>query len=146
MQPKKPVRHTVSILTRRKRMWFSHLCNVVMSNPTGTKSAAEMPTIYTPYLKKIDPANSRHEQPKVKFILFDFFSSFYTLANLAIKRESILRSSWNLEHIKGLLSASLYQFWLESDKDLQSYDWFFALKKLKICHAYRLNCWLKLGM
>ena len=39
MQPKKPARHTVKILTGRKKTEFSHLCNS-LGDLTGTKIAA----------------------------------------------------------------------------------------------------------
>ena len=43
VRPKKPARHTVSILTGRKITSFSHNCISVISYPIGTKFAAELP-------------------------------------------------------------------------------------------------------
>ena len=62
--------------------------------------------VYSPNLKKIDPAYPKKQcMSDQNFILMpaDYFSSFRTLANLAIKCKFILRSNWKLVHIKGLL-------------------------------------------
>ena len=43
VRPKKPAHHTVSILTGRKKMQFSHLCSFVIPYPIGTKFSGDVP-------------------------------------------------------------------------------------------------------
>ena len=43
MRPKNPARHTVGILTGRKKTSFSHLCISVIPYPIGTKLAIQFP-------------------------------------------------------------------------------------------------------
>ena len=60
VRPKKSARHTMSILTRRKKMQLSHLCSSMIPYPIGTKFARCRPVrgVYIPNLKKIAPAIS----------------------------------------------------------------------------------------
>ena len=43
VQPKKPVHHTVGILTGRKKTSFSHLCISVIPYPIGITFTTELP-------------------------------------------------------------------------------------------------------
>ena len=52
MRSKKPARHTVSILTGRKKTRFSHVCSSVILHLIGTSFAAEVPARWaTPHTK-----------------------------------------------------------------------------------------------
>ena len=82
MWPKKPARHTLGILTGRKKTSFSHFCISVIPYPIGTKFATELPasqeSLYLPNLKEIAPAISEIRAAKV-LIFFSFFLSIFLL-------------------------------------------------------------------
>ena len=95
--PKKPVHHTVGILTGRKKMSFSHLCISVIPYPIGTKFPTELPTCRRSLHTKLEGNHYCHFRDTSCQSL-DFFSSFFssscfhTLAKIAIKYKCILQS------------------------------------------------------
>ena len=101
MRPKKPSFHTVGILTGRHKAWFS-LWGV------STKFFVEIPFplhMYANPNTKFETYRACQSQDTCKwakfhFNFFSFFHLFAYFAFLAIKCESILRSRWNLVHIK----------------------------------------------
>ena len=109
VRSKKPARHTVSILTGRKKMHFSHLCSSVIPYPIGTKFATDVPASYGSLHIKCEEIRSSHfrDTSEQKFVLI---SSFFLLllhfahfAKSAIKHECVLQSGCNLAHLKGSL-------------------------------------------
>ena len=80
MRPKKPARHTISILTGRKKTQLSHLCSSVIPYPIGTKFATDVPTSYGSLHTKFEEYRSSHlrdtsEQNFGNFFIFFSFSS-----------------------------------------------------------------------
>ena len=76
MQPKKPARHTVSILTGRKKTSFSHLCSSVIPYPIGTKFATELPASQGSLHSKFEGNRSSHFH-NTSCQSFDFFLHFF---------------------------------------------------------------------
>jgi len=120
----------------RKRDFHIYVCNSVICNPIRAKFVAEMPGESTHQIWRKSTLPIPRYNPNLHFSAFLCFFISHTCKFLAIKHECILRSNWNLVHIKGLLRC-ICVFWLEANEDLQSYDWFFCIKRW---HAYRVNC------
>ena len=78
VRPKKPERHTVGILTGRKKMSFSHFCISVIPYPIGTKVATELPTSQGSLHTKFEGNCASHFQDTSCQSL-DFFSCFFFL-------------------------------------------------------------------
>ena len=76
MRPKKPARHTVSILTGRTKMSFSHLCISVITYLIGTKFATQLPASQGSLHSKSEGNRSSHFRD-TSFQSFVFFSSFF---------------------------------------------------------------------
>ena len=86
MRPKKPARHTVSILTGRTKTSFSHLCISVITYPIGTKLATELPASQGSLHSKLEENRSSHFrdtscQSFVFFLPFFFFVFSHTCKN-----------------------------------------------------------------
>ena len=75
MRPKKPARHTVGILTGRKKTSFSHFCISVIPYPIGTKFSTELPSSQGSLHTKFEGNRSSHFRD-TSCQSFDFFSSF----------------------------------------------------------------------
>ena len=77
MRPKKPARHTVSILTGRTKTSFSHLCISVITYLIGTKLATQLPASQGSLHSKFEGNRSSHfrdtKLPKFRFFFFVFF-------------------------------------------------------------------------
>ena len=78
MRPKKPARHTVSILTGRTKMSFSHLCISVITYLIGTKFATQLPVSQGSLHSKFEGNRSSHFRD-TSCQNFVFFSSFFFL-------------------------------------------------------------------
>ena len=80
MRPKKPARHTVSILTGRTKTSFSHLCISVITYLIGTKFATQLPaslgSLHSKF-EEIAPAISEIRAAKVSFFFLRFFFVFF---------------------------------------------------------------------
>ena len=85
MRPKKPARHTVSVLTGRTKTSFSHLCISVITYLIGTKFVTQLPAsakgVYIPNLKEIAPAISEIRAAKVSFFFLRFFFFFFVFSH-----------------------------------------------------------------
>ena len=80
MRPKKPARHTVSILTGRKKTSFSHFCISVIAYPIETKFAAELLVSRRPTLKR-----GSGETVYKKFELWNvYWMMFYVLRKCTV--------------------------------------------------------------
>ena len=76
MRPKKPARHTVSILTGRTKTSFSHLCISVITYLIGTKFATQLPASQGSLHSKFEGNRSSHFRD-TSFQSLVFFSSFF---------------------------------------------------------------------
>ena len=81
MRPKKPARHTVSILTGRTKTSLSHLCISVITYLIGTKFATQLPASKGSLHSKFEGNRSSHFrdtscQSFVIFLRFFFFFVF----------------------------------------------------------------------
>ena len=76
MRPKKPARHTVGILTGRKKTSFSHFCISVIPYPSGTKFTTELPASQGSLHTKFEGNLSSHFRD-TSCQSFDFFSSCF---------------------------------------------------------------------
>ena len=92
MRPKKPARHTVSILTGRTKTSFSHLCISVITYLIGTKFATQFPASQGSLHSKFEGNRSSHFrdtscQSFVFFLRFFFFFVFsHTCKNCCNKQ------------------------------------------------------------
>ena len=77
---KKPVRHTVGILTGRKKMSYSHFCISVIPYPIGTKFATELPASQGSLHTKFEGNRSSHFRD-TSCQSFDYFSSFFSYSS-----------------------------------------------------------------
>ena len=76
-------RHTMSILTGRKKPSFSHLCISVIPYPIGTKFATELPASQgSPHSKFEGNRSSRFQDTSCQS--FNFFSQFFFFVFLHI--------------------------------------------------------------
>ena len=82
MRPKKPARHTVSILTGRTKTSFSHLCISVITYLIGTKFATQLPASQGSLHSKFEGNRSSHFQD-MSCQSFVFFSSFFFSSSLS---------------------------------------------------------------
>ena len=89
VRPKKRARHTVSILTGRKKMQFSHLCSSVIPYPIGTTFATDVSASYGSLHTKFEENRSSHfrDTSEQNFVLISWFfsSSFRTLRKIRHK-------------------------------------------------------------
>ena len=78
MRPKKPARHTVSILTGRTKTLFSHLCISVITYLIGTKFATQLPASQGSLHSKFEGNRSSHFRD-TSYQNFVIFSSLFFL-------------------------------------------------------------------
>ena len=78
MRPKKPARHTVSILTGRTKTSFSHLCISVITYLIGIKFATQLPASQGSLHSKFEGNRSSHfrDTSFQSFVFFFFFFVF----------------------------------------------------------------------
>ena len=76
MRPKKPARHTMSILTERKKKSFSHLCISVIPYSIGTKFATEFSASKGSLHSKLEGNRSIHFRD-TSCQSFAFFLGFF---------------------------------------------------------------------
>ena len=114
MRPKKPARHTVSILTGRKKTQYTHLCSSVIPNPIGTKFATYVPASYGSLHTKFEENRSSHfrDTSEQMFVLISSFfssssSSFRTLRKIYHKTRMRTRIGLNCGTLEGLIKADL---------------------------------------
>ena len=84
MRPKKQARHTVSILTGRKKTSFSHLCisvSLIRLEPNLLQSCRPARGVYIPNLKEIAPAISEIRAAKVSIFFLRFIYFFFVFSH-----------------------------------------------------------------
>ena len=147
MRPKKPARHTVSILTGRKKTQFSHLYSSVIPYPIGTKFATDVPASYESLHTKLEESRSSHfrDTSEQNFVLISSFfssstSSFRTLRKSRHKtrmRAPIWLKSGTLE---GLIKADLSTNFGRNPMDIHGVMIDYSRKiRSKVCHAHRVT-------
>ena len=146
MRPKKPARHTVSILTGRKKTQFSHLCSSVIPYPIGTKFARDLPPSKGSLYTKCEENRSSHyrDTSEQNFILISsFFSSSSSVRTLRKIRHKTRMRAWiglKFGTLKGLIKADLRINFGRNPMNIHGVMTDYLRKiSSKVCHAYRVN-------
>ena len=142
MWPKKPVCHTVSILTGRKKTQFSHLCSSVIPYPIGTKfAAASYGSLHT----KFEENRSSHcrdtsEQNFVLISSFFFLLLLLHFAHFANKTRMHAPIGLKFGTLEGLIKADLSTNFGRNSMDIHGVMIDYLRKiRSKVCHAHRVN-------
>ena len=134
----------VSILTRRKKTQFSHLCSSVIPYPIGTKFAREVPANKGSLHTKFEENRSSHFQDtsEQNFVLISSFfsSSFRTLRKIRHKTRMRARIGLKFGTLKGLIKADLCTNIGRNPMNIHGVmtDYLRTIRS-KVCHAYRVN-------
>ena len=148
MRPKKPARHTVSILTGRKKTQLSHLCSSVIPYPIGTKVAGDVPPSLGSLHTKFEENRSSHfrDMSEPNFVLISSFfsssssSSFRTLRKIRHKTRMRARIGLKFGTLKGLINADLRTNFGRNPMNIHGVITDYLRKiRSKVCHAYRVN-------
>ena len=145
MRPKKPARHTVSILTGRKKTQFSHLCSSVIPYPIGTKFATDVLASYGSLHTKFEETRSSHfrDTSEQHFVLISsFFSStsFRTLRKIRHKTRIRAPIGLNFGTLEGTIKADLSTNFGRNPMNIHGVMTDYVHKiRSKVCHAYRVN-------
>ena len=145
MQPKKPARHTVSILTGRKKVSFSHLCISVIPYPIGTKFATELPASLGSLHSKFEGNRSSHF-PRYELPKFRFFSSscFRTLAKNCYNTQMRTPIALTFGTQKGSPTANpSIKFGANPMNGSGGMTDYSRKTRSICCHAYRVNCFME---
>ena len=143
MRPKKPARHTVSILTGRKKTQFSHLCSSVIPYPIGTKFATDVPASYGSLHTKFEENWSSHFRDTSEqnvILISSFSSSFHTLRKFCHKTRMSTRIGLKFGTLEGLIKADLSTNFGRNPMNIHGVMTDYVRKiRSKVCHAYRVN-------
>ena len=132
MRPKKPARHTVSILTGRTKTSFSHLCISVITYLIGTKFATQFPASQGSLHSKFEGNRSSHfrDTSYQSFVfsssLFFFFVFSHTCKN-CYNKQTRTPIALKFGTQKGSPKANpSIKLWYKSDEWFRSYDRLFV--------------------
>ena len=145
VRPKKPARHTVSILTERKKTQFSHLCSSVIPYPIGTKFATDVPASYGSPHTKFEEHRSSHfrDTREQNFVLISSTfssSSFRTLCKIRHKTRMRTQIGLKFGTLEGLIKADLSTNFGRNPMNIHGVMTDYVRKlRPKVCHAYRVN-------
>ena len=146
MRSKKPARHTVSILTGRKKTQFSHLCSSVIPYPIGTKFATDVPVSYGSLHTKFEENRYSHfwDTSEQNFVLISSFSSstssFRTFRKIHHKTRMRAPIGLKFGTLEGLIKANLSTNFGRNPMNIHRVMTDYVRKiRLKVCHAYRVN-------
>ena len=145
MWPKKKARHTVSILTRRKKTQFLHLFSSVIPNLIGTKFAREMQASKGSPHTKFEENRSSHfrDTSKQNFVLISLFfssTSFRTLHKIYHKTRMHGRIRLKFGTLKGLIKVDFHTNIGRNTMNIHRGMTNYLRKiRLKVCYAYRVN-------
>ena len=148
MRPKKPPRHTASILTGRKKSQFSHLCSSVITYSIGTKFATDVPASYGSRHTTFEENRSSHfrDTSEQNVVLISSFissstSSFRTLRKIRHKTQMRAPIGLNFGTLEGLIKADLStNFGGRNPMDIHRVMIDYSRKiRSKVCHAHRVN-------
>ena len=139
------MRHTVSILTGRKKTQFSHLCSSVIPYPIGTKFTTGVPASYGRRHTNFEENRSSHfrDTSEQTFVLISsFFSStsFRTLRK--IRHKTRMRAPIGLKFgtLEGLIKADLSTNFGRNPMNIHRVMIDYSRKiRSKACHAHRVN-------
>ena len=137
----------VSILKRRKKTQFSHLCSSVIPYPIGTKFAREVPASKGSLHTKFEENRSSHfrDTSKQNFVLISSFfssstSSFRTLRKIRHKTRMRPRIGLKFGTLKGLIKADLCTNFGRNPMNIHGVMTDYLRKiRSKVCHTYRVN-------
>ena len=140
MRPKKPARHTVSILlTGRTKTSFSHLCISVFTYRNGTKFATQLPASQGSLHFKFEVNRSSHFRD-TSCQSFVFSSSFRTLAKIAITSKTRTLIALKLGTQKGSPKANpSIKFGTNPMNGSEVMTDYSRKTRSIFCHAYRVN-------
>ena len=139
MRPKKPVRHTVSTLTGRKKTSYSHFCISVIPYPIETKFAAELPASQGSLHSKFEGNHSSHSRDtsSQSFVFFLVFS--YTCKN-SYKTQTHTLIAFKFGTKKGTPKANPSIEFGANPMNGSGIMTDYSRKTRSICcHAYRVN-------
>ena len=147
MRPKKPARHTVSILTGRKKTQFSHLCSSVIPYPIGTKIATDVPASYGSLHTKFEEnwySHFRDTSEQNVVLISSFFSSstssFRTFRKIHHKTRMRAPIRLTFGTLGGLIKADLSTNFGRNPMNNHGVMTDYVRKiRSKFCHAYRVN-------
>ena len=145
MRSKKLARHTVSILTGRKKTQFSHLCSSVIPYPIGPKFAIDVPASYGSLHTKFEDNRSSHfrdtSEQNFVFNLFVFSSTLFRTFR-KIRHKTRMRAPIGLKFgtLEGLIKADLSTNFGRNPMDIHGVMIDYSRKiRSKVCHAHRAN-------
>ena len=135
----------VSILTKRKKTQFSHLCSSVIPYPIGTKFARDVPASKGSLHTKFEENRSSHfrDTSEQHFVLISWFfssTSFRTLRKIRLKTRMHARMGLKFGTLKGLIKADLRTNVGRNPMNIHGVMIDYLRKiRSKVCHAYRVN-------
>ena len=146
MRPKNLARHTVSILTGRKKTSFSHLCISVIPYPIGTKFATELPASQGCLHSKFEGNHLSHFRDTscqmfdyFFFVVFFFFVFSHTCKNYyktQTRAPIALKFGTQKGRPKANLSINLGANPLNGSGVMTDYS---RKTRSICCHTYRVN-------
>ena len=146
MRPKKLVRHTVSILTGRKKTQFSHLCSSVIPYPIGTTFATDVLASCGSLHTKFEENRSSHfrDTSEQNFVLLSSFysssTSFRTLRKIRHKTRMCTPIGLKFGTLEGLVKADHSTNFGRNPMNIHGGMTDYVRKiRSKVCHAYRVN-------
>ena len=147
MRPKKPARHTVSILTGSKKTSFSHICILVIPHPNLLKSCPPARGVYIPNLKEITQAISEIRVAKVWFFSSFFFLFFFVFLHTCkncYKMQMRTPIALQFGTQKGSTKANpSIKFGANPVNDSGVMTDYSRKTRSICCHAYRVNCFME---
>ena len=147
MRPKNLARHTVSILTGRKKTQFSHICSSVIPYAIGTKFATNVPASDGSLHTKCEENRSSHfrDTSEQNFVLISSFfssssSSFRTLRKICYKTRMPTRIGLQFGTLEEIIKADLSTNFGRNPMNIHGVMTDYVRKiRSKVCHAYRVN-------
>ena len=141
MLPKKPARHTMGILTGRKKMSFSHLCILVIPYPIGTKFATELSASQGSLHTQFEGNCSSHFRDTSRQSFNFFFFVFSHTCKNCYKMQMCTPIALQFGTQKGSPNANpsiKFGANLMNGSGVMT-DYSHKTRSI-CCHAYRINC------
>ena len=145
MRPKKPARHTVSILTGRTKTSFSYLCISVITYLIGTKFVTQLPASQGSLHSKFEGNRSSHfrDASCQSFVFFFFFVFSHTCKNCYNKQTRTpiaLKFGTQKGSPKANPSIKFGTTPMNGSGVMTDYS---RKTRSTCCHAYRVNCFME---
>ena len=147
MRPKNPARHTVSILTGRKKTSFSYLCISVIPYPIGIRFTAVFPASYGRPYSEFEGNRASHfrdtRSQSLGISCFFFFVISHTCKNCyKTQARTLILLKFGTE--KGSPKANpIIKFDANSMNGLGFMTNYSRKTRSFYCHAYRVNRFMK---